>query len=134
MQNIRELRVWERSHLFALEVRRATRTFPRTGYADLKSQLVRAAESIPYNIVEGCAAATRREFARFLDISVKSTSEVEYQLLLARDNGVLRPNSYEMLSREVVEIRKMLCALRKTLLEADRSRRKHGDGARRGSR
>lgn len=42
--------------------------------------MIRAAESITTNIVEGCGAATRREFARFLDISIKSTSELEYQL------------------------------------------------------
>jgi len=84
MQNFRDLHVWERAHLFALAIRRASRGFPRRGYAELKSQIVRAAESIPSNIVEGCGAATRKEFARFLDIAIKSTSEVEYDLILQR--------------------------------------------------
>ena len=120
MQNFRDLQVWERAHLFALAIRRASRSFPRRGYAELKSQMVRAAESIPSNIVEGCGAATRKEFARFLDIAIKSTSEVEYDLILAADNGVLAADLAESLSREVVEIRRMLCGLRRAVLNADR--------------
>jgi len=97
------------------------RAFPGRGYAELKSQIVRAAESIPANIVEGCGAATRKEFARFLDISIKSTSEVEYRLQLAKDNGVLGPSLADSLTREVVEIRRMVCGLRRAVLNADRS-------------
>lgn len=117
MQNFRSLRVWERAHNFALEVRRAATSFPRTGYTDLKSQLIRAAESIPANIVEGTGAASAREFARFLEISVKSTSEVEYHLQLALDLGVLRPSVWTDLCDEVVQIRRMLIALRRRVLE-----------------
>lgn len=107
-----------------------TRGFPRTGYAELKSQLTRAAESIPSNIVEGCAAATAKEFARYLDISIKSTAEVEYRLQLATDNGVLAPRTWRSLTAEVVEIRRMLCGLRRSVLSADRKRqpkRENGD-------
>ena len=118
MQDFRRLHVWQRAHAFGLAVRRATNGFPRTGYADLKSQLRRASESIPSNIVEGCAAASRMEFARFLDIATKSTSEVDYQLQLARDLGVLAHDIWEPLAREVVEIRRMLSGLRRTVLAA----------------
>ena len=120
MQSFRRLRVWERAHQFALDVRRATQSFPRSGYAELKSQLIIAAESIAANIVEGAAASSRKEFARFLDISIKSTSEVEYHLQLALDNGVMLPSKWKELSDEVVEIRRMLCGLRKAVLKADR--------------
>jgi four helix bundle protein len=119
MRNFRRLDVWTRAHLLAIAVRRATRNFPRTGYADQKSQLVRAAESIPSNIVEGCAAATDKEFARYLDIAIKSTAEAEYRLQLALDNGVLDGRSWRTLTAEVVEIRKMLSGLRRTVLSGD---------------
>lgn len=119
VQNFRDLQVWHRAHAFALDVRRATHVFPRSGYAALKSQLIRAAESIPSNIVEGCGAASRKEFARYIDISVKSTSEVEYELLLARDLGLIQAAIYDRLAKEVVEIRRMLCGLRRAILEAD---------------
>jgi hypothetical protein len=45
------------------------------------------------------------EFARCLDIAIKSTSEVDYQLRLARDLGVLAHDICQPLAREVVERR-----------------------------
>jgi len=87
MQDFRQLLVWKRAHAFALNVRRAAQAMPRAGYSDLKSQMTRAAQSIVDNIVEGCGASSRLEFARYLDISIKSTSEVDYQLEFARDLG-----------------------------------------------
>ena len=125
MQDFRELRVWGRAHSFALDVGRAARAFPRTGYSELKSQIIRAADSIVSNIVEGAGAATRKEFARFLDISIKSASEVDYRLELARDNGVLPYRVWKQLALEVVEIRKMLFALRRAILRADHLSGKH---------
>jgi four helix bundle protein len=122
MQDFRRLVVWQRAHRFALNVRDATRHFPRTGYRDLKAQITRAAESIASNIVEGCGAASRRDFARYLDISIKSACEVDYQLELARDVGVLPHTLWKPLAREVVEIRKMLSGLRRALLQADADR------------
>ena len=125
MQDFRQLHVWKRAHAFTLDVRRAVEAMPRTGYTDLKSQLTRAAQSIVDIIVEGCAAASRPEFARYLDISIKSTSEVDYQLELARDLGVLPHDVWKPLATEVVEIRKMLSALRRSIVTAaSRDKRK----------
>lgn len=79
MRDYKELVVWQRAHALTIDIRRATKSFPRSGYAALLSQIVRAAESIAMNIVEGCFAASQKDFARFLDISIKSSGEVEYQ-------------------------------------------------------
>ena len=121
MQDHHRLKVWQRAHVLAIEVRRASRGFPRTGYASLHSQLVRAAESVVLNIVEGCGSQTRKEFGRFLDISIKSTSELEGQLELARDYGILPPRNWAGLSEEAVQIRRMLCGLRTRVLAAEQS-------------
>ena len=104
MQDFRQLLVWKRAHAFALNVRRAAQVLPRVGYTDLKSQMTRAAQSIVDNIVEGCGAASRLEFARYLDISVKSTSEVDYQLEFARDLGVIPHDVWTPLAREVIQL------------------------------
>jgi 23S rRNA-intervening sequence protein len=74
--------------------------------------------SIVDNIVEGCGAASRLEFARYVDISIKSTSEVDYQLELARDLGVMSHDVWKPLAKEVIELRKMLSALRRSVLAA----------------
>lgn len=119
MQDYRKLRVWRKAHELALAVRRATNRFPRTGYASLKSQITSSAESIAFNIVEGCGANSARELARFLDISIKSTLELEYQLKLAMDYGVIDLNEGTGLSGEVVDTRRMLYGLKKKVLETE---------------
>jgi len=62
----------------------------------LVSQLRRAASSVPANIAEGCGCNGNREFARFLGIALRSASETEYHLLLARDLGYLAIKTYEL--------------------------------------
>ena len=79
-------------------------------------QLARAAESIATNIVEGCGAASQKEFARYLDISIKSANETEHHLLTARDRGALPADRWASLSAEVIEIRRMSYGLRKKVL------------------
>jgi len=131
MQDFRQLLVWKRAHAFALDVRRLAERLPRKGYADLKSQMTRASQSIVDNIVEGCGAASRPEFARFLDISIKSTSEVDYQLEFARDLGVIPHDVWKPLASEVIELRKMLFALRRSVIAAaERDKRSPARGIR----
>jgi len=79
------------------------------------SQIRRACTSIPTNVAEGCGRGTKNELARFIDIATGSASEVEYQLLLARDLGYLPEDQHINLSAEVTEIRRMLLAFNKTL-------------------
>ena len=119
MQDYHELRVWQKAHALAIAIRKVSRTFPKGGYTRLKMQLVDAAESIPGNIVEGCGAPTQKEFARFLGISIKSSSETEYWLLLARDHGILREQTWQYLTDEVTDVRRMLYGLRTKVLAAE---------------
>jgi len=68
--------------------------------------------SIPTNIVEGTGQRSGREFARFLDIALKSKSELEYHLMLSREIRVITVNDFESLSAQAIEVRKMLYGLR----------------------
>jgi four helix bundle protein len=116
-----QLRVWRKAHAFAIAVRRLTRHFPR-GFARLKEQLIAAAESIPGNIVEGCGAATPREFARFLDMSIKSSSETEYWLQLAHAHEIVPTIKWKAATLEVTDIRRTTYSLRKKVLASEASR------------
>ena len=118
MQDFRRLDVWSRSHAFATIIRNLTHAFVDAS-PTFKDQLATAAESIASNIVEGCGAATNKEFARFLDISIKSAFEVDYRLELAKDYGYITPARWLELAAEVVEIRKMLYGLRRAVLRRD---------------
>lgn len=118
MQDYRSLRVWRKAHELTLAVRRATSRFPRTGYASLRNQMTTSAESVAFNIVEGCGSSSGKELARFLDISIKSSLELEYQLKLAMDYGVMDSAEGTGLSGEVVDARRMLCGLRNKVMQS----------------
>lgn len=128
MQDYRRLHVWRRAHAQTLSVRRVADQIRKKGYSTFKAQITRSAESVPYNIVEGCGAQTRKEFARFLDISIKSTTELEYQLFLGRDYQLFAVQTWSVLTEETIEIRKMLYRLRAKVLEADEEEEKGQDG------
>lgn len=108
--------VWKKAHALALAVRQATQRFRRSDYSTLRQQAIRAAESIPANVVEGCYAASRKEFARFLDISIKSAGELEYHLQLAHDYGLLPQAPWQSLTGDATEVRRMLIGLRRSVL------------------
>jgi four helix bundle protein len=113
MKDFRQLKVWEKSHQLALTVYKATKEFPKEELYGLTSQIRRASMSIPTNIAEGCGRNTDAEFARFLQITMGSASETEYQLLLSHDLGFLPKPQYDQLNTDVTEV--MLASLLKTL-------------------
>jgi four helix bundle protein len=118
MQDFRKLHVWRKAHGLVLNVRRATNSFPVNGYSELKKQITRSSESVSTNIVEGCGAFSQKDFSRFLQISIKSAAELEYQLMLARDYGILKRAQWQAVTDDTIEVRRMLCGLRKKV-EAD---------------
>jgi four helix bundle protein len=111
MKDFRNLKVWEKAHRLALAVYPVTTSFPREETYGLASQLRRSASSIPSNIAEGCGREGDPELARFCIIARGSASELEYQLLLARDLKLLQIADYEQLSQQTVEIKRMLTVL-----------------------
>jgi four helix bundle protein len=88
---------------------------------------MRSAESVAFTIVEGCGAATANEFARFLDMSIKSLSELEEQLQLGRDYGIITESDWRSNTEQVRIIRKMTWSLRRQVLGNDPSRSRKDD-------
>jgi four helix bundle protein len=111
MRDFNKLQVWQKAHELALDVYRATGSFPAHELCGLTGQLRRASTSIPINIAEGSGRDTELDFARFLQIAAGSASEVEYELLLARDLGYLSPELSSELTDRTTEVKRMLYAL-----------------------
>jgi four helix bundle protein len=84
-------------------------------YAALRSQLTRAALSIPTNIVEGRGQQTDKEFSRFLRIAINSGSELHYHLLVAHERHLIRDRDFISLRDQTTEVRKMLHGLLKKI-------------------
>jgi four helix bundle protein len=120
MQDFKRIKAWQRAHALGIALHKLAEGFGRAGHAHLRSQLTRAADSIAANIVEGCGAAKRKEFARYLDIAIKSANETEHHLLSARDLELISLDDWEKHNRETIEIRKMTYGYRKKILKEDK--------------
>lgn len=115
MKDFKNIEIWKRSHQLTLEIYRAAQQFPKEEMWGLTSQLRRAVASIPTNIAEGCGRRTNAELANFLNIASGSASEVEYEILLAKEVGYISTEQYESWTREISELRSMLAAYMKKL-------------------
>lgn len=115
MSDFKKLLVWQKAHAMALDAHRLAGRIRKTEHAALRSQIMRAALSVPANIVEGCGQESAKQFNRFLLIALNSTTELEYHLMIARDLNLIRGEEPLTLISRVIEIRKMLYGLRRRL-------------------
>ncbi|MGH9447564.1 MAG: four helix bundle protein [Terriglobia bacterium] len=113
----RDLTVWQKAMELAVETYRLSSKFPSSESYRLVSQITRAAASVPANIAEGNARATRKDYANFLCIAKGSLMEAETFLMLAiRLKYVAEGDAARALGL-ITEIGKMLTALRRRLKE-----------------
>lgn len=83
------LEIWKDSILFAKQIYAVTKTFPRDELYALVDQLRRAASSIAANIAEGAGSSSKKDFAHYLDIAIKSIYETVSHLYLAEQQGYI---------------------------------------------
>lgn len=115
MSDFRKLKVWRKSFSLALTTHKLAQDVRGAAYLSLRSQLIRAAMSIPTNIAEGREQKTERGFANFLRHALASATELENHLLIARGIGVIPQASCESAIGQIIEVKKMLHGLINTL-------------------
>ena len=114
-RSYRELLVWQKAKGLAVNVFRATETFPRSQLYGLTSQLRRAAVSVASNIAEGQGRLTSGEFLHFLGQARGSLLELDTQLSIGRDLGYLERETYAQLDREGYQVLGLLNRLIESL-------------------
>ncbi len=115
MSDFKKLIVWQKAHVMALDAHKLAGKLRRADHAALRSQIIRAAMSVPANIVEGSGQETAKQFSRFLLIALNSTTELEYHLIITRDLDLANKRECLTLLAQVIEVRKMLHGLRRRL-------------------
>jgi len=115
MHNFKKLKVYDRAIDFATSVYRITDKFPPSELYGLTSQLRRAACSIALNIAEGSGNPGGREFARFLDFSIRSGYECVACCEIANRVGYLDEIVAKGIIDEVEEIISMLVGLKRSV-------------------
>lgn len=89
ISSFRDLKAWQESHSLALSIYRLTRYFPKEEIYGLTNQMRRCAVSVPSNIAEGFARQGSREKTQFYYVAKALLTELESQLLLAKDLGYI---------------------------------------------
>ena len=115
MRAFSNLSIWQKSHSLTLKIYHITQSFPKEEVFGLTSQMRRSASSISTNIAEGCGRGSNPQFRRFLDFSIGSSSELEYQVILSKDLQYISENIFNELESLVIEVRKMIHAYRQKL-------------------
>src|SRR3982751_4837683 len=115
MSDFSKLHVWRKAHALALNVLRVATGIRKAELQSLRNQMIRAAMSIPANIVEGRGQASERDFCRFLRYAINSCSELEYHVVMAKDIRALSVNDAKSLLDQVFEVRRMLFGLMKSV-------------------
>jgi len=90
-----------------------TKKLPDKEKFGLISQLERASVSVTSNIAEGFGRSYNKEKDQFFSIASGSLSEVENQLMIARDIGYVDEKTFDILHDQAVEAHKVLNGLRK---------------------
>jgi len=111
MSDFKRLRVWRKAHALVLNIDRLAASIEGPRRSALRSQMVRAAMSIPTNIVEGRGQSSAKEFARFLRIALNSSTELEYHLIVARDVRAIDEKAFLAALDQVLGVRMMLHGL-----------------------
>ncbi len=82
MSTHKTLEIWVEGINLVSSIYKITSTFPKEEIYGLVSQMRRAAISISINIAEGAARNSRKEYTRFLNISLASLAELETQSII----------------------------------------------------
>lgn len=106
--NFRSNKSWQKSHDLTLRIHEITRGFPREELVGLTSHLRRVTTTITTRIVDAIAAETEGEIRSMLRAAEGATNELDYQLLLSHDLHYIDDATYDALSGDLSEVRRLL--------------------------
>ena len=111
MRDFKKLEIWKNGIELVKQVYQLSNKLPSEEKFGLKSQITRAAISIPSNIAEGCSRNSEIEFKRFLEISMGSLFEVETQLIIAQELSFIKKNELEAIFSLIQKEARMINSL-----------------------
>ena len=111
MADYRKLRVYPKAHRLAVAAYKAAKKMSGVGSAKFQDQIIRCAQSIPVNIIEGSEYDSAADFLRFLIYARGSASELQGHIKLAKDIGMIPEMEAKLLNKRIITVRKMLSGL-----------------------
>ncbi|MEM0992100.1 MAG: four helix bundle protein [Bacteroidota bacterium] len=117
MREFKKLHIWHIGMELVREVYGFAKQLPREETYGLRSQMTRAAVSIPSNIAEGCGRESNLETARYIEIAIASSFELETQLIVCEEIGYLKKEETKHLQDRIQDFQKAASIYRRRLLE-----------------
>ncbi len=115
VKSYKDLLVWQKGITLVEWIYRITREFPQSEEYGLKSQMRRAAVSIPSNVAEGSVRHSSAEYTRYISIALGSVAELDTQVELAKRLGFVQEVEAGSLVESCQELGRMLNGLRRSI-------------------
>ncbi len=106
-----DLDTWRQAHNLVLMTYKFTEKFPIKETYSLIDQMRRCVISITSNIAEGFSRRGKKEKIQFYFMAKGSLTELQNQLLVARDVGYLKKEDFDTLATQTVHVHKLLNGL-----------------------
>lgn len=102
-----KLDAWKEGHRLVLLIYKFTKTFPKEEQFGLVSQMRRCAVSITSNIAEGFSRNSWKEKLQFYSTALGSITELQNQLLIARDVGFISHILFDSIAEQSIRVSKI---------------------------
>ena len=111
----KKLTLWKKSIGLVTLLYEITKSMPREEEFGLKSQIRRAAVSVPSNLAEGLARKNLKEKIQFLNIARSSLSEIDAQVEIMWELKYLSEGELERFNKAIIEVEQLLNGLIRSL-------------------
>ncbi len=113
IKSFTDLNAYQEAHKLVLMIYQITKSFPKEERFGLVDQLRRAAVSITSNIAEGFSRNTNKDKCQFYALALGSLSELQSQLLIAKDLKYLNQQTFNLIAQQSIIVRKLLSGLKR---------------------
>lgn len=111
IKSFTDLEAWKEGHKLVVLLYKETDSFPQKEIFALTNQMRRCVVSITSNIAEGFSRQSYKEKIQFYCIAQGSLTELQNQLLIARDVGFLSKEKFKSLAEQSVVVHRIMSGL-----------------------
>ncbi len=111
MRIIKFLNAWKEGHKLVMLIYNMTKNFPKEEMFGLTGQIKRASVSITSNIAEGFSRQSYSEKIRFYYMAQGSNTELQNQLIIAKDVGYVDKKTFDSIMRQSINVHKLINGL-----------------------
>lgn len=107
IKSFTDLRAWQEGHRLVLMIYDITKKFLKEEQFGLTIQLRKSGVSFASNIAEGFSRSSYKEKLQFYSTTLGSLTEVQNQLLIAKDIGYITEEEFKKIAEQTISVNKI---------------------------